>query len=342
MHVTAPSTSAKLVRMTSSMAKRLAASVVSLIAVTSCSSGIPAENSTTGTPPPLPVPSRSFATGAEVIEAVQRAQNLTAVPPAVAEKLSVSDNAAPKGYFDCKQVSASENPSDASGFGQCAWGDPKGTKQMILYGDGHGSMWMAAMAGVAAKNGYKVRIFALGGCPVPDLQFWSYETKSPNTVCDQFHATAIPAIQALHPDVVVATSAWGKRLADDTFPTNEQWQQGWESTLAKLSSTGAKVAVLGDVPAWADSEPACLKANLQDVQKCSAPVQQAESHAVVPEQAAAATAKALYIPTTQWVCTDRCQPVIADTRVYENEYHMGQSYVVYLSGAISEALKPLL
>jgi hypothetical protein len=294
---------------------------------------------------PTPGPTRNsqkFATTAEVLQAVAAAQNMTTVPDSVATTLSKEDNDPPKGFFDCKEVSPAANPSNASGFGQCAWGDKNSTRLMVLYGDGHGAMWTAALAGVAAKDGWQLREFSLGGCPVPDLSFWSYETNSPNTACDAFHATALDAIKALHPAFVVATAAWGKRLADNTMPSADQWQQGWASTIGKLVQPGTKVAVLGDIPAWANSDAHCLSAHLDSVQECSAPASTATSHAVAPEQAAASAAGAQYIATTPWVCGDRCEPVIADTRVYTNEYHFTQSYAKYLTGALSEALQPLL
>jgi hypothetical protein len=79
------------------------------------------------------------------------------------------------------------------------------------------------------------------------------------------------------------------------------------------------------------------------VQKCSVPISEGmPSGNLYAERLAASTAGALYIPTTPWVCEDRCEPVIADIRVYQDRFHFTNSYTVYLTGAVADALKPAL
>ena len=48
-------------------------------------------------------------------------------------------------------------------FGACAYGDQSpNAKLMVIFGDSHATMWAAALEGVAAKNGYRLRVFSLG------------------------------------------------------------------------------------------------------------------------------------------------------------------------------------
>jgi len=42
------------------------------------------------------------------------------------------------------------------------------------------------------------------------------------------------------------------------------------------------------------------------------------------------------------VCADRCEPVVADIRVYSGPYHFSLTYSIYLTGALSEALQPAM
>jgi hypothetical protein len=286
--------------------------------------------------------SAPFTTTVEVLDAVKAAQNLTTVPDSVAAGLAREDNDPPKPYFDCKTVPAADNPTDANPFGQCAWGDPKGSKLMVIYGDSHAPMWHTALAAVGAKQGWKVRAFSLGGCPVPDLQFWSYQSNAPYTKCDEFRASVIPAIKAMHPDLLIMTSISDQLLADQSRPTPEQWQDGWASTFNKLSQPGTKYAILGDIPVWKNNDARCLAAHLKAVQDCSAPIATATPKNIPAEQAAAERIGALYIPTVPWICAETCQPVIASIRVFNNQYHLTRSYVLYLAGAVSEALRPVM
>ena len=85
----------------------------------------------------------------------------------------------------------------------------------------------------------------------------------------------------------------------------------------------------------------CLAAHRDDVQKCSAAVADATySHA--DEQAAAAAVGALFVSPQPWICTDQCEPVIADHAVYQDADHLTQAYAEYLTGALGEALQPVL
>ena len=147
------------------------------------------------------------------------AQEIQDLPHAAAAALTKQDPAGAPRSFECRPVS---NPSFADWFGQCAFGDPNGTKLMVMYGDSRASMWTAALEGVAAQNGGKLRGYGLGGCPRPDMQFLSNETNSPNHPCDLFHESAIADITAQHPDLIIVASGAGNRLVDGNFPSPSQ------------------------------------------------------------------------------------------------------------------------
>jgi hypothetical protein len=295
---------------------------------------------------------RTFATTAQVLETVKAAQSINVLPSSVAASLPTAstpaDQAQATGRFDCQEIALPANFVDFSKselgheFGQCAAGAEHGTKQMVVYGESRAAMWAAALEGVAAQNGYKLRTFYMNGCPALDLHFMSYQTHAPNEECYQFHRSAIAAIRNLHPDLVITTSYSTQMIADGSQPTAAQWQEGWASTFRELGQPGTRFAMLGDIPTWEKDDARCLAAHANAVQACSVPISEAKSENLDAEQAAASAAGALYVPTLTWVCTDRCEPVIADTRVYSNRFHFSKAYAVYLTGAVAEALRPAL
>jgi SGNH domain (fused to AT3 domains) len=297
-------------------------------------------------------PDKTFATTAQVLDAVKAAQSINVLPSSVAASLSAAstaeDQAKATARFDCQQIAPPANFVDFSKsesnheFGQCASGAEHGTKLMVVYGESRAPMWAAALEGVAAENGYKLRTFYMNGCPALDLHFTSYETHAPNDECYQFHQSAIAAIQNLHPDLVITTSYSTQMLADGSQPTAAQWQEGWASTFRELAQPGTRFAMLGDIPTWEKDDAHCLAAHVRAVQECSAPISEAKSENLDAEKAAADAAGALYIPTLPWVCAERCEPVIADMRVYGNRFHFSKAYAVYLTGAVGEALQPAL
>ena len=286
---------------------------------------------------------RTFATTSQVLEAVRAAQSIKVVPNSVGFLTNV-DQAKAAGRFDCHQVDlpASIVDPSKSDFGQCAAGAEHGTKLMVTYGDSRAGMWGAALEGVAVKNGYKLRTFFMTGCPALDLRFMSYETHAPNDECYQFHRSAIAAIRNLHPDLVITTSVSTQMLADGSQPTAAQWQEGWASTFRELAQPGTRLAMLGDIPTWEKDDARCLAGHVMAVQECSVPVAEARPTNLGAEQGAASAAGALYIPTLPWVCAVRCEPVIANKRVYNERFNFSKSYVVYLTGAVGATLRPAL
>jgi hypothetical protein len=286
---------------------------------------------------------RTYATTAQVLEAVKAAANITAVPESVRGSLGESQQTVegPKPYFDLMHFD--DGGTKAVPFGDWAYGDPKGSKLMVVYGDSRANMWVLSLIGVAAQNGWKLRVFGLPGCPGPDLQFQSIQTKSPNTKCDTFHVKAIDAIKTLKPDLIVTASVSNQFLADGSYPTREQWQQGWQSTFSKLKETGARLAMFGDLPSWKNNFDRCLSANLDNAQACSAaPADAVPSTLVGGERLAAEATGVLYIPADPWVCAERCEPIIADTLVFHDQYHFTKAYAEYLTGAVGDALKPAM
>jgi hypothetical protein len=282
---------------------------------------------------------KMYPTTAQVLDAVKAAESITNLPDSVAASLTTDDEVALKARFDCKPV---DNPAHADYFGECAFGNALGARLMVVYGDSHASMWAAALANLANDKGWKLRVFALGGCPGPDLKFLSSQTLAPNESCDTFHVSAMASIQALHPDLVVVTSYSDELLADTSVPTPSEWQQGLESIFQKLAQPGTRLAMLGNIPMWPNNDARCLAAHATAVQKCSVSVAEGAPANLDAERAAASAAGALYIPTMPWVCAERCEPVIADIRVFNNRYHFTGAYTDYVTGALGEALQPAL
>ena len=296
-------------------------------------------------------PGRTVATTAQVLDAVKAAQNINDLPNSVGFLTKADWWPMATGRFDCHQVHPHEanlpanivDPSRASEFGQCAAGAEHGTKLMVAFGDSGAGMWGAALEGVAANNGYQLRTFHMANCPPLDLHFFSYEKHMPDDQCYQFRQSAIAAIRNLHPDLVIVASSSIHRLADLSWPTAARWQEGLESTFRELTQPGTRLAMFGDIPEWDKDNAHCLAGHVMGVQKCSVPISEGTpSGNLGAEQAAASAAGALYIPTMPWVCANRCEPVIADIRVYQDRFHFTNSYAKYLTGAVGEALQPAL
>jgi hypothetical protein len=288
---------------------------------------------------------KTFATTSQVLRAVKAAESVNALPGTVGF-LTKEDWPMPSTQFDCHSVNdlpANIVDPKRTVFGQCASGDKHGTKLMVTFGDSRAGMWEAALEEIAAKQGYKLRSFHMGNCPPLDLRFFGYETQAPDEDCYQFRDAGIAAIRKLHPDLVMVTSFSTHMLEDRSQPTAAEWEEGWESTLKQLVEPGTRLVMFGDIPDWQNDDPHCLAGHPMAIQKCSVPkTEGTPSGNLDAEQAAATATGTLYIPTLQWVCAERCEPVIAQTRVYQDRFHFTNSYTRYLTGAVGEALRPAL
>lgn len=290
-----------------------------------------------------------YATTAQVLEAVKSAEQLRTLPETVAASLQKSDDGrGASGCFDRLDMhkpailETHELASDII-FGECASGDPDGTKLMVIFGDSRAWMFGAPLELIAAKTGWKLRVFSFGGCEVDDLEFLSDQTNAPNEECDAFRSSAIFEIRALHPNLVITTSAGDHRLADGTAPTPAQLQGAWVSTFQKLALPGTRLAMIGPIPFWPNDDARCLAAHVGKVQACSiATAKVVTNEYEAPQAAAAAMAGVLFVSPRPWVCADKCEPVIADIGVYRERYHFSSAYAVYLTGALNEALQPAM
>jgi peptidoglycan/LPS O-acetylase OafA/YrhL len=282
----------------------------------------------------------SPATTAQVLEAVKAAQQVQTLSDKVAASLSNPDYAGAKNCFDRLDT---HNPTKAEFFGECAFGDPHGTKLMVIYGDSRAVMWSAPLEGIAAKNGWKLRVYGFGGCSVADMELMSWKTHAPDKECDTFRSAAISQIRALHPNLVITTSVGNQLLPDGSAqPTPTQFQDAWVSTFHKLAQPGTRLAMIAPIPTWPNDDARCLAAHVRDVQACSVAAADDEADAEAPQTAAASVAGVVFVSPRPWVCAERCEPVIADIRVYRERYHFSRTYAMYLTGALTAALQPAM
>jgi peptidoglycan/LPS O-acetylase OafA/YrhL len=296
-----------------------------------------------------PLAGGPYATTAQVLEAVKAAEQVQTLSDTLIASLPKNDYSVATDCFDRLDthkppgLDAHQPAGWELAFGECAYGDRAGTKLMVMIGDSRAYTFSAPLELIAAKAGWKLRVFSMGGCEVSDLQHWSYVDKAPNKECDVFRSAAISKIRELHPNLVITTSAGNYLLADGTWPTPAQRKSAWVSTFQKLAQPGTRLAMIGPIPQWPHNDERCLAAHIKEVQACSIATADADiPRYEAPQAAAAAAAGVVFVSPTPWVCADRCEPVIADIRVYSGLYHFSLTYSIYLTGALSEALQPAM
>jgi hypothetical protein len=281
------------------------------------------------------VPPVALTPADEVLAAVGSAASVSKLPGGLVptlEKVATD--------FEDVSVTGCEGPDLEPAVGRCVYGDKNGAKTVVLFGDSHAGMWLTSLHLAASRSGWQLRVFSKGGCPAPMLLFYDRPANRQNTECDAYRTASVQVIKALHPAVVVVTSAsFEQAITKDKNATSDMWQTGMTATLDALKDPSIRLVVLGDMPVLEQTNPECLAAHLSDIQQCGSTREQAlASVFTAAERAAAAATGADYIDVSDWFCNERCSPIIAGRQVYRNRFHITATYATFVSGALADAL----
>jgi len=284
----------------------------------------------------------AVASTAQVLQAVAAATSIKTVPRDMTPALQ---NVAPDPVWTMLDPQGCNPALNTTTVGKCEFGDPKGSKTIVLLGDSHAGMWLSGFDAMAKRAHWKLVLLMKATCPAVDLSFWNWPTNSPYPACDTFHQYVTNRINKMDPAIVVFTSWWhGNGIVPNGYPpTSAQWQAGLERAITSITSPGTKKVVWGDIAYLAQTGPDCLAAHETNVQACSTPASQAvlTDHEQTLKAAAQATG-ATYIATTPWLSTSTCTAVIGKYEVYADSSHITSSYAGYLQGAIAKALQPVM
>ena len=283
----------------------------------------------------------SVASTAQVLQAVSAATSITSVPSDLTPSVK---NAEQDPYMTLLNENGCDPAATSSTVGKCVFGDPKGSKTIVLLGDQRAGMWFPGFDEMAKAAHWKLVVLMKTVCPAVDLSFWDWTTSSAYAACDQWHQYVTSRINKMDPAVVVFTSWWhGDGIVPGQPPSDSQWLFGLAEMLRSITSPGTKKVVWGDIAYLTQVGPTCLAANAENVQACSTPASEAAlaDHEQTLQAAAQATG-ALYVPTIPWLCSATCTALIGKYGVYADSSDITSDYAAYLQGAIAEVLQPVM
>jgi hypothetical protein len=315
--------------------RRTAGSAVVALLLAGCSSGSGGTASTTTSAPPIVTPAPgAVGTLAEVTALIAASTQEKQLPkdltPPLVNLAADSENV----YKD-----GCEAQDHEATVKTCEYGDPKGTKLIVLLGDSHAGMWHPAVDAAAKRAGWRLVLLSKPGCPSPDLSFYDLQENRTYPECEAWHSYTRERIATLKPDAVVISSAYfAPKKADGSLVTPSEWSDGLAKTLNDLPST-AKRYVLGDIPYLSQVAPDCLAAHQDDARKCATPPGTAvKSDHVKAERDGAARGLATYIDVQSWFCASTCPAVAANIAIYRNQFHITTVYAKWLSGVLADAI----
>jgi peptidoglycan/LPS O-acetylase OafA/YrhL len=230
---------------------------------------------------------------------------------------------------------------------RCWYGDPKAHRTVVNLGDSHASMWLPGLDLWGKRHGFRVHHLAKTSCPAADVLTIHYDLKRPFTECERFRRAAIKRIVQMRPDVVVVSSSRndgdivvdGRRLSGDA--RLRAYERGLASTLRQLAASGARLAVLGDVPFQDQRAVDCVSEHPKEPRQCGTRRSKAVDagyHAA--ERRVASAAHAVLFDPIPLLCTDtRCPMVVGRLVAYYDKRHVTASFALRAAGALGTALR---
>lgn len=208
-----------------------------------------------------------------------------------------------------------------------------GSRTILLYGDSKAVQWFEPLEQIALERGYRLVLLIKAGCPVADVEV---PTPVLKYTCPPYRDAVVRWIERNQPEVVIVANSYVYEATDI------EWNDGVESTIARIAEVAAQVVVIGDNPSSTVDPPACLSDHLTDATECAT----SRADAVRPRRLSAEVASARrhrvqFVDTTDWFCTaDTCPVVIGNLLVYRDEDHITSPMALFLQPLIEAALAP--
>jgi peptidoglycan/LPS O-acetylase OafA/YrhL len=220
------------------------------------------------------------------------------------------------------------------------WGDPTGTKQVVLIGDSHAGMWIDGLSAVATANHWRLTVHTKDDCAVayyPDLI--KDTLKRVYTECNEWRKTVIAEIVAMKPALVIIGSRTRETAATEP--------NGLETSIKQIQASGAKVVFIADTPSpeRVGDIPDCLSKHPSSIQACDVPRVKAEldDPGRLAEIQSAKNAGIPIIDPAPWFCTATvCPAVVGNTLVYGDNSHITGDWGVALEPQLNTALTAAL
>ena len=182
-------------------------------------------------------------------------------------------------------------------------------------------------------------------CPPAEVSIYGASLRREYRECDEWRERTLRRIvEKENPSLVVTSMLNRYRAREDGKPldrnaSDEALVEGYASTLRKLRSTGAEVALIEDVPRPPRDMPECVYRSLQGLKECAFPRGEALDYPPINARAAEKVEGVRLIDPTPVLCPEKtCPAVIGDALVYRNGSHITPTYARTIAPWLGERL----
>jgi len=228
----------------------------------------------------------------------------------------------------------------------CLYGNLKGTKTIVLFGDSHALSWFPAVNQAAKSHRWKLLSLTMSACTPADIPAWNPTLDSVMKNCALWRKASIAKTVAANPYIVIISGTRGFATVDadgnllSGAARTAAYHDGMKRTIDKIKTSAEHVILLQDTPVANVDPPICLATHRSSTLACATPVEQAiQSSWQSEEQTLAAEESIQLIDPSLWVCpTAPCPVVIGNLLVYSDSGHLTATFAAALARRIGDAI----
>ncbi len=233
---------------------------------------------------------------------------------------------------------------DGTSSGRCLFGDPKGERTVILFGDSHAMQYFPPLQAIAKANHWRLYVLNKRECPpfsVPIRNFFGDRYLT----CEQWRRTEMARIERFGPHTAVIMSgetgytAYRRGRELRGLANGRAQERGYVATLKRISAAGPRPVVIRDMPVAPRDMPLCVANHPHHLRECAFP-RTRHGAREFDVRAARAVPGTVLIDLLPEVCPrELCRAVIGDAIVYRDRQHLTATYARTLSPFIAAALR---
>jgi hypothetical protein len=209
----------------------------------------------------------------------------------------------------------------------CNYGDPNGTKTVVVFGNSHSAMWVPALAVAAKADHWKFYPVVKESCGY-DTYTDVVPRLNPANACSSWYDWAKTVIARLHPNVLV--------MGSYTFTT--YWALGERLVISQLRPLTERFILLSDSP-WIPAPAQCFLYPNATQGTCLRHESQTRIATQVKTHAIATMMHVQYLDITPLLCDDRLCPSVIDGIIPTADgSHVTPQYSAFVAPAFDEGI----
>jgi SGNH domain (fused to AT3 domains) len=209
----------------------------------------------------------------------------------------------------------------------CNYGDPNGTKTVVVFGNSHSAMWVPALAVAARADHWKLYPVVKESCGYDTYTDVVPGLNAANQ-CSSWYGWAKTIIAGLHPNVIVMGS----------YTKTTYWALGERIAIAQLRPLAKRFVLLSDSP-WIPAPSECFLYLNATQGTCLRQESPRRIAAQVKTHAIANVMHVQYLDITPLLCDERqCPSVIDGIIPTADGSHVTPQYSAFVAPALDEGI----